>query len=50
MINKKRVFIHETAVVDEGAFIGEGSNIWHWVHISSGATIGKFCSIGQNVF
>lgn len=50
MINKKRVFIHETAVVDEGASIGEGSNIWHWVHISSGATIGKFCSIGQNVF
>lgn len=41
---------HETALVDEGAQIGEGSRIWHWVHISAGAVIGKTCSFGQNVF
>ncbi len=41
---------HETAIVDPGAQIGEGSMIWHWVHISAGAVIGKKCSMGQNVF
>ncbi len=41
---------HETAIVDEGAQIGEGSRIWHWVHISAGAKIGEKCSFGQNVF
>ena len=41
---------HETAIVDEGAQIGEGSRIWHWVHISAKAKIGKGCSFGQNVF
>lgn len=44
------IFIHETALVDEGAEIGEGSKIWHWTHICSGAKIGKNCSFGQNVF
>jgi UDP-2-acetamido-3-amino-2,3-dideoxy-glucuronate N-acetyltransferase len=42
--------IHPTAIVDEGATIGEGSRVWHWVHISGGARIGKKCSFGQNVF
>jgi len=41
---------HETAIVDEGAQIGDGTRIWHWVHISSGARIGEKCSFGQNVF
>jgi len=41
---------HETAIVDEGAQIGAGTKIWHWVHISSGARIGDKCSFGQNVF
>ena len=41
---------HETAIIDDGAQIGEGSRIWHWVHISAGAVIGKDCSFGQNVF
>ncbi len=41
---------HETAIIDEGAIIGEGSRVWHWVHICSGAVIGKDCSFGQNVF
>jgi UDP-2-acetamido-3-amino-2,3-dideoxy-glucuronate N-acetyltransferase len=46
----KNYFAHETAIIDEGAEIGEGSCIWHWAHISGGAKIGKKCSFGQNVF
>jgi UDP-2-acetamido-3-amino-2,3-dideoxy-glucuronate N-acetyltransferase len=42
--------IHPTAIVDEGAQIGEGSRIWHWVHVCGGARIGKGVSLGQNVF
>lgn len=41
---------HETAIVDEGAQIGEGSRIWHFVHICAEAKIGKSVSLGQNVF
>jgi len=41
---------HPTAIVDEGASIGAGSRIWHWVHICSGAKIGRDCSLGQGVF
>lgn len=44
------VFRHETAVVDDGATIGDGSRIWHFVHVSGGATIGKDVVLGQNVF
>lgn len=43
-------FIHETAIVDDGAQIGEGTRVWHWVHISSKARIGSGCSFGQNVY
>lgn len=42
--------VHPTAIVDEGAQIGEGSRIWHWVHICGGARIGERCSFGQNVY
>ena len=42
--------IHPTAIVDEGAQIGAGTRIWHWVHICAGARIGERCSFGQNVF
>jgi UDP-2-acetamido-3-amino-2,3-dideoxy-glucuronate N-acetyltransferase len=42
--------IHPTAIVDEGAQLGEGCRVWHWVHISGGARIGAGCSFGQNVF
>ncbi|MEB8430934.1 acyltransferase [Cocleimonas sp. KMM 6892] len=42
--------IHETAIVDSGAKIGDGSRIWHWAHICSGAKIGNDVSLGQNVF
>jgi UDP-2-acetamido-3-amino-2,3-dideoxy-glucuronate N-acetyltransferase len=44
------VTIHPTAIVDDGAQIGEGSRIWHWVHVCGGARIGRACSVGQNVF
>jgi len=44
------VTIHPTAIIDEGAQIGEGCRVWHWVHISAGARIGRACSFGQNVF
>ncbi|MAK56148.1 MAG: N-acetyltransferase [Pusillimonas sp.] len=44
------VSIHASAIVDEGASIGEGSRVWHFVHICGGARIGKGCSFGQNVF
>ena len=42
--------IHETAIVDDGAQIGEGTSVWHWVHVCAGANIGKDCVLGQNVF
>lgn len=45
-----KYFAHETAIVDAGAVIGEGTRIWHWVHVSGGARIGNGCSFGQNVF
>tara|TARA_B100000886_G_scaffold232581_1_gene162504 strand:- start:455 stop:1105 length:651 start_codon:yes stop_codon:yes gene_type:complete len=41
--------IHPSAVVDEGAVIGEGTSIWHFVHICSSAVIGENCTLGQNV-
>jgi len=43
-------YIHETAIVEDGVSIGEGTKIWHWVHVISGAVIGKSCVLGQNVF
>ena len=42
--------IHETAIVDDGALIGDETRIWHWVHVSAGAKIGHHCTLGQNVF
>lgn len=42
--------IHPSAIVDEGAQIGEGSRVWHFVHVCGGARIGKGVSLGQNVF
>ena len=44
------VRIHPSAVVDEGAVLGEGCRVWHFVHISAGARIGRGCSFGQNVY
>lgn len=44
------VSIHPTAIVDDGAIIGDNTRIWHWVHISGNARIGSNCSFGQGVF
>jgi len=42
--------IHPSAIVDDGAVLGDGCRVWHFVHISAGARIGSGCSFGQNVF
>lgn len=41
---------HPSAIVDDGAQIGEGSRVWHFVHVCGGARIGTGVSLGQNVF
>ena len=43
-------FIHETAIVDEGARLGAGSRVWHFTHVSAGSRVGERCVLGQNVF
>jgi UDP-2-acetamido-3-amino-2,3-dideoxy-glucuronate N-acetyltransferase len=42
--------VHETAVIDAGAFIGAGTRIWHFCHLMPGSRIGHNCNLGQNVF
>ena len=44
----KNYFVHETAVVDDGCEVGEGTKIWHYSHVLKGSKIGKKCVIGQN--
>lgn len=41
-------FVHASAIIDNGAQIGEGSRIWHFAHVCAGATIGRNVSLGQN--
>lgn len=45
----KNYFAHETAVLDEGCQIGEGTRIWHFTHVMPEAVIGRDCILGQNV-
>jgi len=49
-LKKMNYFAHETAIIDSGSEIGEGTKVWHYSHICKGAKIGKNCNIGQNVF
>ena len=42
-------FAHESAYIDAGCRIGDGTKIWHFCHVMTGATIGARCNIGQNV-
>lgn len=49
MTQDQSYFAHETAVIDEGCRIGEGTKIWHFSHVMKGAVIGKKCNLGQNV-
>lgn len=48
-MSEKKYFAHETAVIDDGAEIGEGVKIWHFSHIMSNSKIGDGCNLGQNV-
>ena len=43
-------YVDQSAILDDGVQIGEGSRVWHFVHICGGAKIGKNVSLGQNVF
>lgn len=43
-------FKHDSAYVDEGAVVGEGTRIWHFSHVAGGARIGRGCTLGQNVY
>jgi UDP-2-acetamido-3-amino-2,3-dideoxy-glucuronate N-acetyltransferase len=42
--------IHPSAIVDEGAQLGDGTRVWHFVHVSAGARIGARCALGQGVY
>jgi UDP-2-acetamido-3-amino-2,3-dideoxy-glucuronate N-acetyltransferase len=42
--------VHASAIVDEGAQLGDGTRVWHFVHVSAGARIGERCALGQGVF
>lgn len=48
-MSKSKFFAHESAYVDDGVNIGDGTKIWHFCHIMSGTNIGEDCSLGQNV-
>jgi UDP-2-acetamido-3-amino-2,3-dideoxy-glucuronate N-acetyltransferase len=50
MTDIQNFFSHATAVIDDGAIIGNGTKIWHFCHVMSGAKIGENCILGQNVF
>lgn len=43
-------FVHESAYVDAGANVGNGTRIWHFCHVCKGAAIGERCVLGQNVY
>lgn len=45
----KGYYVHESSYIDEEVLIGEGTKIWHFCHLQSGANIGEGCSLGQNV-
>ncbi|MFM9839126.1 MAG: acyltransferase [Cyclobacteriaceae bacterium] len=49
MLDEKKYFAHETAIIDDGCEIGAGTKIWHFSHIMSNCKIGENCNIGQNV-
>ena len=42
--------VHSSAIVDAGAQLGDGTRVWHFVHVSAGASIGERCSLGQGVY
>lgn len=44
-----KYFVHESCYIDDDVLIGDNTKIWHFTHIQSGARIGKYCILGQNV-
>ncbi len=46
---EKKYFAHETAIIDEGCRVGEGTKIWHFSHVMSDCVLGENCNVGQNV-
>lgn len=48
-MKKNNYFSHETAVIDQGCSIGQGTKIWHFSHIMTNAVLGERCNLGQNV-
>jgi len=50
MSNNNPYFSHPSAIIDEGAQIGEGTKIWHFCHVSTGSKIGENCVLGQNCY
>ena len=49
MVETMSYFVHESSYIDDNVEIGDGTKIWHFCHVQSGAVIGKDCSLGQNV-
>lgn len=49
MVSIMSYFVHESSYIDDDVVIGDGTKIWHFCHVQSGAVIGKDCSLGQNV-
>lgn len=45
----KKYFVHPSSYVDDGAIVGDGTKIWHFCHVHTGASIRCDCSLGQNV-
>jgi len=43
-------YVHESAIVDDGALIGNDSRVWHFAHVCAGAKVGEGVSLGQNTF
>ena len=50
MSDSARYFAHPSAIIDEGATIGDGTKVWHFCHIMPGAVVGRACSFGQNCY
>lgn len=49
-MDERGYFVHPSAVIDDGATVGKGTKIWHFVHVMPGASIGSDCVIGQGCF
>ncbi|MEW5826926.1 MAG: acyltransferase [Candidatus Bipolaricaulota bacterium] len=48
-VDPEKVFVHESAYVDDGATLGEGTKVWHFAHVMAGSVVGRDCVLGQNV-